>query len=191
VILTPPVPQALELVSRGGLLARLPADLRDALETVRYRPAFVLLMRLAERCPRFPSSGVLSLPGWAAASRGSSRTREAPARPASQSTRGRRGRRRSSIPPRRASPRPSRRPAACALGFDPAAVLERDLKAGATRERRTAFPRRLRSSSPTAHPFSSPGTSSERVCPLAGNTGLERALLSGLAAAGRVLGIRG
>ena len=190
VILTPPVPQALELVSRGGLLARLPADLRDALETVRYRPAFVLLMRLAERCPRFPSSGVLSLRDGGCVSRIVENARGTGPSRLSVYARETWAAEEFDSPPEGVAATLATA-AACALGFDPAAVLERDLKRWRYARAENGLPGEAAIVELDGPPLLFAGDAFGARVPLAGNTGLERALLSGLAAAGRVLGIRG
>ena len=56
-ILTPPVPQSLDLLARGGLAACLPSGLLAALGAVAYHPTFVLLLRLDRRVDGVPLPG--------------------------------------------------------------------------------------------------------------------------------------
>jgi predicted NAD/FAD-dependent oxidoreductase len=190
VILATPVPQALELVSRGGLLGRLPADLRDALETVRYRPALVLLLRLAERCPRLPASGVLSLRDGDCISRIVENARDTGPSRLSIYARETWAAQELDSPPEGVAATLATA-AARALGFDPAVVLERDLKRWRYARAENALPEEAAIVDLDGAPLLFAGDAFGARVPLAGNTGLERALLSGLAAAGRVLGIRG
>jgi predicted NAD/FAD-dependent oxidoreductase len=81
--------------------------------------------------------------------------------------------------------------AADALGFDPAAVLEQDLKRWRYARAANALPEEAAIVDLDGAPLLFAGDVFGGRVPLTGNTGLERALLSGLAAAGRVLGIRG
>ena len=77
--------------------------------------------------------------------------------------------------------------AARALAFDPATVLERDLKRWRYARAENALPEEAAIVDLDGAPLLFAGDAFGARAPLAGNTGLERALLSGLAAAGRVL----
>jgi predicted NAD/FAD-dependent oxidoreductase len=86
--------------------------------------------------------------------------------------------------------------AASALGFERSAVVEEELKRWRFARAVSVFPDEAALVDLDGAPlvlagdaFGAPGTAGGARPPLAGNTGLERAFLSGLAAAGRLLGL--
>ena len=188
-ILTPPVPQALDLLARGGLAGRLPEDLRAALAAVVYRPGLVLLLRLDRRATAIPPAGLLTLRDGGSVARIVENARDGgPSRLSVYA--------RESVATERFDAPPEETAAALAaaalgvldLGAD--AVVERDLKRW--RYARPSFPFSgevpliVLDGAPLL--FAGDAFGQTEAVPPTGNTGLERGVLAGLAAAGRLLG---
>lgn len=198
-LLTAPVPQSLELLDRGGLLARLPGATRTALEAVSYHPAFVLMLRLADRVETLPPSGVLLLRDGGPVARIFENARDGGPSRLSVYTRGEWAASRTDAPPAEVAAA-LREAAASALGLAPSAVVEEELKRWRYARAVSVFPEEAAYVDLEGAPlllagdaFGAPGlagTAGQPRPPLAGNTGLERAFLSGLAAAGRLLDLR-
>jgi len=199
-VLTPPVPQSLELLDRGGLLSGLPDATRAALQSISYNPAFVLMLRLARRLESFPSSGALHLRDGGPVARVFENARDGGPSRLSVYTRAGWAASRFDAPPGEVA-MALKEAAASALGFERSAVVEEELKRWRFARAASVFPEEALfvdlDGAPlvlagdafgTAGPIGAAGGARP---PLAGNTGLERAFLSGLAAAGRLLGLRG
>jgi predicted NAD/FAD-dependent oxidoreductase len=200
-IVTAPVPQSLDLVVGGGSPDLLPPSLRLALEAVRYRPAFVLLLRLARRAPALGSSGVLVLRDGGPISRVIENARDGGPSNVSVYARADWAESRFDVAADEVSST-LQEAALKACGLDPAAVLERDLKRWRYARAAVVVPdeaplvevdgaRLVFAGDAFGEPGQpgvpgAPGVPDGARPPLAGNTGLERALLSGLAAAGRI-----
>ena len=199
-LLTAPVPQSLELLERGGLLPEIPDAMRASLQAVSYHPAFVLMLRLAGRLETLPPSGVLLLRDGGPVARVFENARDGGPSRLSVYTRGEWATSSYDLPPGEVA-EALRQAAATALGFEPAAVVEEELKRWRFARAVTVFPDEAAivelDGAPLAlagDAFGAPGSmdaAGGARPPLAGNTGLERAFLSGLAAAGRILGLRG
>ena len=192
VLLTPPVPQTLDLLARGGLGERLPEELSAGLRRVSYAAGVVLLLRLDRRVDGLPPSGIRLLRDGGLASRIVENERAGG--PSRLSVYGRE----TFAAARREAPdekvvRELEEAARAALGFPPGAVLERSLK----RWRYARAERPFAGGDPIVGVggarllFAGEAFGDELGVPAAGNTGLERAFLSGLAAAGRLAGFRG
>jgi predicted NAD/FAD-dependent oxidoreductase len=190
-IVTPPVPQALDLLGRGGLLSALPPGARAALEAVTYRPSFVLLLRLDRRLASISPSGVVHLRDGGPVARVFENAREGGPSRLSVYARGEWAATRFDASPADVAAE-LRAAAASALGLDPSSIVEEELKRWRYARSATPF------TEETLHvdvagaslllagdAFGEPGGGGGRP-PLAGNTGLERAFLSGLAAAERL-----
>jgi hypothetical protein len=200
VLLTAPVPQSLELLERGGLLPGIPAGTRAALERVSYHPAFVLMLRLSGRLETFPPSGALLLRDGGPVARIFENARDGGPSRLSVYARGEWAASRYDAPPGEVA-EALRKAASSALGFDPAAVLDEELKRWRFARAVSVFPEEMAFVDVDGAPLllagdafgaSGPmGVAGGARPPLAGNTGLERAFLSGLAGAGRLLGRRG
>lgn len=189
-ILTPPVPQSLELLSRGGLLERLPSGLRAGLASVAYHPGLVLLLRLDRRATAIPSTGLLALRDGGPVARIVENAREGgPSRLSLYA--------RESVAAALFDAPPGETAAAleaaalAALGLGADAVLERDLKRWRYARPSAPFPGEVPLADLDGAPLLFAGDAFGQVegVPPAGNTGLERSVLSGLAAAGRLLGL--
>lgn len=189
-ILTPPVPQSLELLSRGGLLERLPAGLRAGLASVAYHPGLVLLLRLDRRATAIPPTGLLALRDGGPVARIVENAREGgPSRLSLYA--------RESVAAERFDAPPGDTAAAleaaalAALGLGADAVLERDLKRWRYARPSVPFQGEVPVVDVDGAPLLVAGDAFggvEAVSPT-GNTGLERSVLAGLAAAGRLLGL--
>lgn len=198
-LLTAPVPQSLELLERGGILPGIPDATRAALEAISYHPAFVLMFRLAGRLERFPSSGVLMLRDGGPGARVFENARDGGPSRLSVYTRGEWAASRYDAPPGEIAAA-LKEAAASALGFERSAVVEEELKRWRFARAVSVFPDEAALVDLDGAPlvlagdaFGAPGpmgAAGGARPPLAGNTGLERAFLSGLAAAGRLLGLR-
>jgi len=199
-LLTAPVPQSLELLDRGGLLPGIPEATRAALEGVSYHPAFVLMLRLAGRLETFPPAGALLLRDGGPVARVFENARDDGPSRLSVYARGEWAASRYDRPPGEVA-EALRQAAATALGFGSAAVVEEELKRWRFARATSVFPEEAALVDLDGAPlvlagdaFGAPGpvgAPGGARPPLAGNTGLERAFLSGLAAAGRLLGLEG
>jgi len=198
-LLTAPVPQSLELLERGGILPGIPDATRAVLEVVSYHPAFVLMLRLAGRLETLPSSGVLMLRDGGPVARVFENARDGGPSRLSVYTRGEWAASRYDAPPGEIAAA-LKGAAASSLGFEPSAVVEEELKRWRFARAVSVFPDEAALVDLCGAPlvlagdaFGAPGPMGAvggARPPLAGNTGLERAFLSGLAAAGRLLGLR-
>ena len=199
-LLTAPVPQSLELLDRGGLLPAIPDVVRAALQAVSYHPAFVLMLRLAGRVETFPPSGILLLRDGGPVARVFENARNGGPSRLSVYTRGEWAASHYDASPSKVAAA-LKKAAASAFGFEPAAVVEEELKRWRFARAVSVFPDEAALVDLDGAPlvlagdaFGTPGPAGaaggERP-PLAGNTGLERAFLSGLAAAGRLPGLGG
>ncbi|MBK9087659.1 MAG: FAD-dependent oxidoreductase [Holophagales bacterium] len=196
-LLTAPAPQLLELLDRGGLLRRVPDGTRAALEAVSYHPAFVLMLRLSSRLETFPSSGILLLRDGGPVARIFENARDGGPSRLSVYTRAGWAASRFGAPPGEVA-EALKEAAASALGFERSAVVEEELKRWRFARAASVFPEEALFVDLDGAPlvlagdaFGTPGEPGSGRPPLAGNTGLERAFLSGRAAAGRLLGLRG
>lgn len=192
-VVTPPVPQSLELLARGELLGRVPSALRSALEGVRYEPAFVLLVRLSRRAS-LPPSGVVEPRDGGPVSRIVENARDGGPSRLSVYARGSwAGERLDAAGEEVAAALESA--AAGIAGFGASDVLARDLKrwrfARATASVPEEAPLAEIDGAPLVLAGDAFGAEGAGRPPLSGNTGLERAFLSGLAAAERILALRG
>ncbi|HYN42708.1 MAG TPA: FAD-dependent oxidoreductase [Thermoanaerobaculia bacterium] len=198
-LLSPPVPQSLELLDRGGLLPRIPDTTRAALQAVSYHPAFVLMLRLDRRLETLPPSGILLLRDGGPVARVFENARDGGPSRLSVFTRGEWATSRYDAPPGEVSAT-LKGAVATSLGFEPSAVVEEELKRWRFARAVSVFPEEAAFVDLDGAPlvlagdaFGAPGSmgvAGGARPPLAGNTGLERAFLSGLAAAGRLLGFR-
>jgi predicted NAD/FAD-dependent oxidoreductase len=192
VLLTPPVPQTLALLARGGLAERLPAELSAGLRRVSYASGLVLLLRLDRRVDGVPQSGVRLLRDGGIASRIVENERAGG--PSRLSIYGREtfAAARRDAPDEEAAAE-LEDAASAALGFTSAAVLERSLKRWrfARAERPFAGDDPIVEIGGARLLFAGEAFGDELGVPPAGNTGLERAFLSGLVAAGRLADFRG
>ena len=192
VLLTPPVPQSLGLLERGGLAERLPRELAGRLGHVSYAAGVVLLLRLDRRVDGLPPSGVRLLRDGGLASRIVENERGDGASRLSVYGRETFAAERRDAPDEEVASE-LEEAARAALGFPPAAVLERSLK----RWRFARAERPFAGDDPVVEVggshllFAGEAFGDELGVPTAGNTGLERAYLSGLLAAGRLAGFRG
>ena len=196
-LLTAPVPQSLELLDGGGLLPTIPDAMRAALGAVSYHPAFVLMIRLAGRLETLPPSGILLLRDGGPVARIFENARVGGPSRLSVYTRGEWAASRFDAPPGQVAAA-LKEAAASALGFEPSAVVEEELKRWRFARAVSVFPDEAAFVDLDGAPlvlagdaFGAPGAAGGARPPLAGNTGLERAFLSGLAAAGRLLGLQG
>lgn len=192
VLLTPPVPQALDLLGRGGLEEKLPPGLLARLRRVSYAGGVVLLMRLDRRVEGLPSSGILLLRDGGIAARIVENERaDGPSRLSVYGRETFAAARREAPDEEVASELEGA--ARAALGFPPADVLERSLKRWryARAERPFAEEDPVVEIGGTRVLFAGEAFGDELGVPAVGNTGLERAYLSGIAAAGRLAGYRG
>jgi predicted NAD/FAD-dependent oxidoreductase len=196
-LLTAPVPQSLELLDRGGLLPGIPDAMRAALRAVSYHPAFVLMLRLSSRLETLPPSGILLLRDGGPVARVFENARDGGPSRLSVYTRAGWASSRYDAPPVEIAAT-LKEAAAAALGFEPSAVVEAVLKRWRFARAASVFPEEAELVDLDGAPlilagdaFGSPGEPGGVRPPLAGNTGLERAFLSGLAAAGRRLGLQG
>jgi predicted NAD/FAD-dependent oxidoreductase len=196
-LLTPPVPQALELLERGGLLPGVPEATRTALREVSYHPSFVLMLRLAGRLEAFPTAGARLFRDGGPVARVFENARDGGPSRLSVYARGEWAASRYDRPPGEVA-EALRQAAATALGFEPAAVVEEELKRWRFARATSVFPEEAALVDLDGAPlvlagdaFGTPGPAGGARPPLAGNTGLERAFLSGLAAAERLLGLGG
>jgi hypothetical protein len=185
-LLTAPVPQCLDVLSAGGLVPSLSPGLREGLRTVRYRPAFVLLLRLAVRLLGLPPGGVLLPRDGGCVSRVLENAGEGGASRLSVYARESWAAGRFETPPDEVSAALAEA-ASRVVGFAPADVLEQDLKRW-----RYARPEEPIADDATVveiggAPIAFAGDAFGTGAPVAGNTGVERAVLSGLAAACRIL----
>lgn len=192
VVLTPPVPQSLDLLSRGGLSEGLPRELAVRLGRVSYAAGVVLLLRLDRPVDGLSPSGLRLLRDGGLASRIVENERGGG--PSRLSVYGREtfaAARREAADEEVASE--LEEAARAALGFPPAAVLGRSLK----RWRYARAERPFEGEDPIVAIggarllFAGEAFGDELEVPAAGNAGLERAYLSGLVAAGRLAGFRG
>jgi len=195
-LLTAPVPQSLGLLDRGGLLPISPDAMRVALEAVSYHPAFVLMLRFASRLETLPPSGILLLRDGGPVARVFENARDLGPSRLSVYSRGEWAASRYDAPPGEVATA-LKGAAASALGFEPSAVVEEELKRWRFARAVSVFPDEAALVDLDGAPlilagdaFGAPGTADSLHPPLTGNTGLERAFLSGLAAAGRLLGLR-
>ena len=188
-ILTPPVPQALDLLARGGLAGRLPEGLRTALAGVVYHPGLVLLLRLDRRATAIPAAGLLALRDGGPVARIVENARDdGPSRLSVYA--------RESVATERFDAPPEETAAAleaatlAALGLGAAAVIERDLKRWRYARPAVTYPGELPLVSLDGAPLVLAGDAFGGVesVPPTGNTGLERSVRAGLAAAGQLVG---
>lgn len=188
-ILTAPVPQTLYLLDCGGLLANLPADLREALTAVAYHPGLVLLLRLDRRATAIPPAGLLALRDGGPVARIVESAREGgPSRLSVYA--------RESVAAELFDAPPGEVAAAleeaalAALGLATDAVVEGDLKRWRYARPSVPFPGEAPLVDLDGAPllFAGDAFGEVEAVPAAGNTGLERSVLAGLAAAGRLLG---
>lgn len=192
VLLTPPVPQSLDLLARGGLAERLPAGLAAGLRSVAYAAGVVLLLRLDRRVDGLPPSGIRLLRDGGLSSRIVENERHGGTSRLSVYGRETFAAARRDAPDEAVASE-LEEAARAALGFPPAAVLERSLK----RWRYARAERPFAGDDPVVEVggshllFAGEAFGDELGVPTAGNTGLERAYLSGLLAAGRLAGFRG
>lgn len=187
-ILTPPVPQSLELLSRGDLLERLPAGLRAGLASVAYHPGLVLLLRLDRRATAIPSTGLLALRDGGPVARIVENAREGGPSRLSLYARESVAAALFDAPPGEAAAA-LEAAALAALGLGADAVLERDLKRWRYARPSAPFPGEVPLVDLDRAPllFAGDAFGEVEAVPPAGNTGLERSVLAGLAAAGRLL----
>lgn len=196
-LLTAPVPQSLELLERGGLLPGIPDAMRAALRAVAYHPAFVLMLRLSGRFEALPAPGILLLRDGGPVARVFENARDGGPSRLSVYTRGEWAASRYDAPPGEIAA-VLKDAAALALGFERSAVVEEELKRWRFARAVSVFPEEAAFVDLDGAPlvlagdaFGTPGpmgVAGGARPPLAGNTGLERAFLSGLAGAGRLLG---
>jgi predicted NAD/FAD-dependent oxidoreductase len=192
VLLTPPVPQTVDLLERGGLAERLPAGLAAGLRRVSYAAGVVLLLRLDRRVDGLPPSGIRLLRDGGLASRIVENERGGGTTRLSIYGRETFAAARRDAPDEQVASE-LEEAARAALGFPQAAVLERSLK----RWRYARAERPFAGDDPVVELdgarllFAGEAFGEELEVPAAGNTGLERAFLSGLVAAGRLAGFRG
>ena len=188
-ILTPPVPQALDFLSRGGLASRIPDDLHAALAAVAYHPGLVLLLRLDRRAAAIPPAGQIALRDGGPVARIVENARDGgPSRLSVYA--------RESVAAERFEAPPEETAAALeasalgALGLGADAVVERDLKRWRYARPSAPFPGEVPLADLDGAPllFAGDAFGQGEAVPPTGNTGLERAVLAGLAAAGRLLG---
>ncbi len=188
-ILTAPVPQALDLLDRGGLADRIPDGLRSALSAVTYHPGLVLLLRLDRRATAIPPAGLLALRDGGPVARIVENARDtSPSRLSVYA--------RESVAAERFVAPPGETAAAleaatlAALGLPADAVVERDLKRWRYARPSAPFPGEVPLVDLDGAPLLLAGDAFGEVeaVPPTGNTGLERSVLAGLAAAGRLLG---
>ncbi|MCA1734239.1 MAG: FAD-dependent oxidoreductase [Acidobacteria bacterium] len=189
-ILTPPVPQALDLLSRGGLAGQLPEDLRAALAAVFYHPGLVLLLRLDRRTTAIPPAGLLALRDGGPVARIVENARDGGPSRLSVYARESVATERFDAPAEETTAT-LEAAALDALGLGAAAVVERDLKRWRYARPKVTFPGEVPLADLDGAPLVFAGDAFGRVeaVPPTGNTGLERAALAGLAAAGRLLGL--
>ncbi len=191
-VLTAPVPQSLELVAAGGVLDSLAGGLRASLEAVAYHPAFVLLLRLETRVP-MPSGG-LTLRDGGPISRILENARDGG--PSRLSIYARETWAREHFEAAAADVAPVlRAAAAAALGFDLRAVAEEDLKRWRYARAASLFAEPVAVGRIGGAPvvfagdaFGLPCDAHPEFPPPDGNSGVERAFLSGLAAAAEIRG---
>lgn len=188
-ILTPPVPQSLDLLSRGGLDERLPEDLRTSLAAVAYHPALVLLLRLDRRATAIPPAGLLALRDGGPVARIVENARDGgPSRLSVYA--------RESVAvelfdvPAEETSAALEAAALAALGLGADAVVEKDLKRWRYARPSVPFPGEVPLVDLEGAPLLLAGDAygQAEAVPPTGNTGLERAVLAGLAATGRLLG---
>jgi hypothetical protein len=189
-ILTPPVPQALDLLARGGLAGRLPEELRAALAAVVYNPGLVLLLRLDRRVAAIPPAGLLALRDGGPVARIVENARDGGPSRLSVYARESVAAERFDAPPLNTATA-LEDAALSALGLGAEAVLERDLKRWRYARPSVPFPGEVPLVDVGGAPLLFAGDAFGQVeaVPPTGNTGLERAALAGLAAAGRLLGL--
>lgn len=189
-ILTPPVPQALELLARGSLLEQLPAALRAALAAVAYNPGLVLLLRLDRRAAAIPPTGRLALRDGGPVARIVENARDGGPSRLSVYARESVAAERFDAPPEETASA-LEDAALSALGLGAEAVVERDLKRWRYARPSVPFPGEvpLVDLDGAPHLFAGDAFGRVEAVPPTGNTGLERAALAGLAAAGRLLGL--
>jgi predicted NAD/FAD-dependent oxidoreductase len=171
--------------------------MRAALQEVSYHPAFVLMLRLAGRLETFPPSGTLLLRDGGPVARVFENARDGGPSRLSVYTRGEWAASQYQAFPGEVAAA-LKGAAASSLGFEPSAVVEEELKRWRFARAVSVFPDEAALVELDGAPlvlagdaFGSPGSmgaAGGARPPLAGNTGLERAFLSGLAAAGRLLG---
>lgn len=188
-ILTPPVPQSLDLLSRGGLDERVPEDLRSALAAVSYRPGLVLLLRLDRRAAAIPPAGLLALRDDGPVARIVENARDGGPSRLSIYARESVATERFDAPAEETSAA-LEAAALTPLGLGADAVVERDLKRWRYARPVVPFPGEVPLVDLGGAPLLFAGDAFGQVeaVPPTGNTGLERAVLAGLAAAGRLLG---
>lgn len=188
-ILTPPVPQALDLLARGGLLERLPASLLGRLGAVTYEPGLVLLLRIDRRAGGIPGSGILELRDGGPIARVVENARaEETSRLSVYARASVAARFRETSSDEAAAL--LEEAARAALGLEADAVVERDLKRWRYARPSVPFPGEAALAVVDGAPLLFAGDAFGTV-PAGGSAGLERAALSGLAAAGRLLAFPG
>jgi predicted NAD/FAD-dependent oxidoreductase len=188
-ILTPPVPQALDLLARGGLAGQLPEELRAGLTAVVYHPGLVLLLRLDRRATAIPPAGFVAPRDGGPVARIVENARDGG--PSCLSVYAR-----ESVATERFDAPATETAATLAvaalavLGLAPEAVVERDLKRWRYARPSVTFPGEVPLVALDGAPLVLAGDAFDGVeeVPPTGNTGLERSVLAGLAAAGRLLG---
>lgn len=189
-ILTPPVPQSLDLLARGGLAGRLPDALRTALAAVAYHPGLVLLLRLDRRATAIPPAGLLALRDGGPVARIVENARDGgPSRLSAYARESAAAERFDAPAEETAAALETAVLAALGLGAD--AVVERDLKRWRYARPSVPFPGEVPLVDLDGAPLLFAGDAFGQVeaVPPTGNTGLERAGLAGLAVAGRLLGL--
>ena len=155
------------------------------------------MLRFAGRLETLPPSGILLLRDGGPVARVFENARDGGPSRLSVYTRGEWAASRYDAPPGEVAAA-LKEAAASALGFERSAVVEEELKRWRFARAVSVFPDEAAFVDLDGAPlvlagdaFGIPGEPGGGRPPLAGNTGLERAFLSGLAAAGRLLGLRG
>ncbi len=188
-ILTPPVPQSLDLLCRGDLAGRIPEGFRSALAAVAYNPGLVLLLRLDRRAAAIPPAGLLALRDGGPVARIVENARDGGPSRLSVYARESVAAERFDAPPEETAGA-LEAAALAALGLGSEAVVERDLKRWRYARPSVPFSGEVPVVDLDGAPLLLAGDAFGQVeaVPTTGNTGLERAALAGLAAAGRLLG---
>lgn len=188
-ILTPPVPQALDLLSGGGLVGGLPDELRSALAAVAYHPGLVLLLRLDRRATAVPPAGLLALRDGGPVARIVENARDGgPSRLSVYARESVAAEHLEAPAEETAAVLEAAALGALRLGAD--AVVEMDLKRWRYARPSVPFPGEVPLVDLDGAPLLFAGDAFgqvEAVSPT-GDTGLDRSVLAGLAAAGRLLG---